>query len=185
MHIPRVLAAFFLFIVVIGAILAFIFLPGMRYRAASPATVSNTLSSEISLSNDADVRELTMTAEFDATTYEAGDRAVLTTRITNSTTNTITVRYANACVEPTLTSNDELTTPSRVCAQATTYVIFHPGQVLTQTQSVYLQSSTGNVAMPLSDINVLQLRPSIDSYTITANWRNLHSSASLGVSASY
>ena len=69
MHIPRMLAAFFLFIVVVGAILAFIFLPGMQYRAASPATVTNALPSEISVSKDADVRELTMTAEFDATTY--------------------------------------------------------------------------------------------------------------------
>ena len=69
MHIPGMFAAFFLFIVVVGAILGFIFLPSMQYRAASHTRVTNALPSKISVSKDADVRELTMTAEFDATTY--------------------------------------------------------------------------------------------------------------------
>lgn len=185
MHLPRVFAAIFLFFVVMGGIIALIMAPGIRNRrAATPATVTATLPSGITVSSDDAVRQLTLSAQFEAATYNPNDRAVLITRLTNPTRQTIVARLADACTEPTLVA-DDLAPSYQVCAQSTTYVIFRPGQTLTQTQSLYLQSATADVlAMLPFDARALRLQTGVNTYTVTATWLSLHATADLHVSSS-
>lgn len=167
-----------------GAIIAFIYAPGIRNRAAAtPATVTAALPSGTAVSPDDVVRQLTLSAQFEAATYTPNDRAVLTTRLKNPTRQTIVAQLANACTEPTLAA-DDLAPPYQVCAQSTTYIIFKPGQTLTQTQSLFLQSAAGDVfTLPPFDSQVLRLQPGVNSYTVTATWLSLHATADLHVTS--
>lgn len=184
MHLPRVFAAIFLFFVVMGGIIALIMAPGIRNRrAATPATVTATLPSGTTVSSDDAVRQLTLSAQFEAATYTPNDRAVLTTRLKNPTRQTIVARLADACTEPALAA-DGLAPSYQVCAQSTTYVVFKPGQTLTQTQSLYLQSATADVLTMLPfDARALHLQPGVDTYTVTATWLSLHTTADLHVTS--